>query len=550
MNSSSFSNIYSEDNKDNKVPILPDIHYYNKVAQPKSSNNEQQFIDIMNAQCPIKDNTCLNGSACSNDTFVNNLYNNSYGTDANGGTITNLLDNIKNSMNSKSTTRDEIATQIQYLTCQLAEARARNYDSDKLNVSQSSISLKEVFKKFSNLKPYLIIIFFVTIYLLIYGFFSSLDICVNILTSINEISLSYWMGLLCGLIIPIIILTINFRNVLCPPVEVNDNKYNITHNTTGTKEGIPSKEDKTLDYSMITIFIVLIFAFTSLLFILKKDVLGDKIYYTLVSLIFVIISVFIYIFYSMTPYFVSADQKTIFNRTENPIQIYIDNKKDISKITSNKDINENVNKLYITVILIIFAFAILFFIITRKKINNGFLNGLFGAGALLILPILWVFNYTIGIKYFYIYPVFIIIMRFIRYAGMVILYMMTEKNDELKDNFSDNLLEELDDIKNYSPSWSLIGVDLLKSVMNMNGFKNELSERVANNNNNKKNISGDKYFSSLLFLRLLLNDDITGNKESIIFAAIILGLTLIVGSIILYGVLKADDIKNNTYKVN
>ena len=541
MNSSSFSDKLSDD-----VPSLPEIHYYNKVAPSKSSNNEKNFIDIMNTQCPI------NGECLNNDCnkFTNDLYNNNYGTDANGVAITTLLGDIKNSMLLAKSNKDvQVANQIQYLTCQVARARAQNYDSDKLNVSQSSMSLKEIFKKFSNLKPYLIVIFFVTIYLLIYGFFSSLDVCINILTSINEISLSYWLGLLFGLLIPIIILTINFRNVLCPPVDENDNKYNITTSTTGNKEGLPSKEEKTLDYSMITIFIVLIFAFTSLLFIFKKDVLGDKIYYILVTSIFIIISVFIYIFYSLTPYFVSADQKTIFNRTENPIQIYIDKKNDVSKITSNKDVNENVNKLYITVILIIFTFAILFFIITRKKINNGFLNGLFGAGALLILPILWVFNYTIGIKYFYIYPVFIIIMRFIRYAGMVILYMITEKNDELKDNFSDNLLEELDDIKNYSPSWSLIGVDLLKSVMNMNGFKNELSERVTNNNNNKKNISGDKYFSSLLFLRLLLNDDITGNKESIIFASIILVLTLIFGSIILYGVLKVDDVKNNTYKV-
>ena len=541
MNSSSFSDKLSDD-----VPSLPEIHYYNKVAPSKSSNNEKNFIDIMNTQCPI------NGECLNNDCnkFTNDLYNNNYGTDANGVAITTLLGDIKNSMLLAKSNKDvQVANQIQYLTCQVARARAQNYDSDKLNVSQSSMSLKEIFKKFSNLKPYLIVIFFVTIYLLIYGFFSSLDVCINILTSINEISLSYWLGLLFGLLIPIIILTINFRNVLCPPVDENDNKYNITTSTTGNKEGIPSKEEKTLDYSMITIFIVLIFAFTSLLFIFKKDVLGDKIYYILVTSIFIIISVFIYIFYSLTPYFVSADQKTIFNRTENPIQIYIDKKNDVSKITSNKDVNENVNKLYITVILIIFTFAILFFIITRKKINNGFLNGLFGAGALLILPILWVFNYTIGIKYFYIYPVFIIIMRFIRYAGMVILYMITEKNDELKDNFSDNLLEELDDIKNYSPSWSLIGVDLLKSVMNMNGFKNELSERVTNNNNNKKNISGDKYFSSLLFLRLLLNDDITGNKESIIFAGIILVLTLIVGSIILYSVLKVEDIKNKPYNV-
>jgi hypothetical protein len=134
-------------------------------------------------------------------------------------------------------------------------------------------------------------------------------------------------------------------------------------------------------------------------------------------------------------------------------------------------------------------------------------------------------------------------MRFIRYAGMIFLYMITEKNEELKEHFSDNLTAELDDIKNYTPSWSLIGIDLLKTVMNMNGFNNELSERVANNNNNKKNISSDKYFTSLIFFRLLLSENITENKESIIFASIILVLTLIFGSIILYGVLSVQDPK-------
>jgi len=535
MNSSSFT-----DNLNNTVPSLPNIHYYNKVAPPTANNNEQNFIDTMNTQCPTGSGGCLNDNNC--DKFTNDLYSNSYGTDSKGAKITTLLGDIKNSMLLAKGNKDvQVANQIQYLSCQVARARSQNYDSDKLNVSQSAISLKEVFNKFSNLKPYLIIIFFVTIYLLIYGFFSSLDVCINILTSINEISLSYWLGLLCGLVIPIIILTINFKDVLCSKVTGED-KYDITTNATGEKVSV-SVESKNLDYSMITIFIVLIFAFTALLFILKKDVLGDKIYYALVSSIFVIISVFIYLFYSMTPYFVSANQKNILNKKEEPIHIYIDKQQDVSKITSNKDINGKVNTLYITVILIIFAFAILFFIIRRKGIDNGFVNGLFGAGALLILPILWVFNYTIGIRYFYIYPVFIIIMRFIRYAGMVVLYMMTEKNEDLKDNFSDNLLEELDDIKNYSPSWSLIGVDLLKTVMNMNGFNNEFSEKVVNNNNNKKNISSDKYFSSLIFFRLLLSENISDNKQGIIFASIILVLTLIVGSIILYGVLNVDDVK-------
>jgi hypothetical protein len=328
MNSSSFTN-----NLNSSVPSLPNIHYYNKVAPPTASNNEQKFIDIMNTQCPISSTGCLNGDC---NKFTSDLYNNNYGTDNKNIKIPNLLEDIQNSIRTAgSNANTKIANQIQYLTCQVARARARNYDSDKLNVSQSAISLKEVFDKFSNLKPYLIIIFFVTIYLLIYGFFSSLDVCINILTNINNISLTYWLGLLCGLIIPIIILTINFKDVLCSKV-VGEDKYDITTNATGDKVSI-SADNKNLDYSMITIFIVLIFAFTALLFILKKDVLGDKIYYALVSSIFVIISIFIYLFYSMTPYFVSANQKNILNKKEDPIKIFIDEQQDISKITSNKD---------------------------------------------------------------------------------------------------------------------------------------------------------------------------------------------------------------------
>ncbi len=85
--------------------------------------------------------------------------------------------------------------------------------------------------------------------------------------------------------------------------------------------------------------------------------------------------------------------------------------------------------------------------------------------------------------------------------------------------------------------------------MNMNGFNNELSEQVVNNNNNKKNISADKYFSSLIFLRLLLSENISENKKGIIYASIILVLTLIIGSIILYGVLNVEDVKNKPYNV-
>ena len=508
------------------VPTLPNIHYYNNSLSNKHKNSADTFKNNMKDNCSnFTDTSCSATKECS--AIINDFYD---------GKITDFVDYITdNKINENQ--------QIKYLTCQLARARAREYSSDNLNVSLSAASLKEIFTRFSNLKPYLIIIFFLTIYLLIYGFFSSLDICVNVLNSIKDISVNYWLGLLAGLVVPFIILTWQFSDVLCNKI-ASDKKYNITTSATGTPVTI-SGENKTLDYSMISIFLIAIFAFTALLFTLKKDQLGEKIYFMLVSCIFVILAVFVYLFYSMTPYFVTANQKNMMKK-DNELKIYVNSQTEESPITTNKDIDDKVHNLYLTVITIIFVLACLFFVIKQKGIDNGFVNGLFGAGALLILPILWVVNYTVGIRYFYVYPVFLILMRFIRYAGMIILYFISEKisekNSNLLNSFSSDFKEELDNIKNYSPSWGLFGVDLLKTIMNICGFNNEFSKKIVSNNNINKNMSQDKYFTSLIFFRLLLNN--SSDKTGLIYSIIILVLSIIIGSIILgsAGIFKKDDV--------
>jgi hypothetical protein len=388
------------------------------------------------------------------------------------------------------------------------------------------------------MKPYLILIFFLTIYLLVYGFFASFDVCINVLQSIGDVSISYWSGLLIGICIPFIILTVKFGDVLCKN-PVGNEKYEITTSAVGEKVTV-STESKNLDYSMISIFLIAIFAFTALLFTLKKETLGDKLYSGLVLAVFIIISIFVYLFYSMTPYFVTANQKDMMKSfAETDLKLYVDSDMEDSKITTNKDVDGKVKNLYMSVFVIIFIFAVCYFILQKNNYLSGwfgsFLNGLFGSCALLILPILWVFNYTIGIRYFYVYPIIIIFMRFIRYAGMIILYAISNSNDKLKDQFSNDFSAEVDDIKNFTPSWGLIGVDLLKTMMNMCGFSNEFSKKIVSNNNVNKNMSQDKYFTSLLFLRILLNGSISENKMGLIYSIIIFIITLIFGSSILAG---------------
>ncbi len=69
----------------------------------------------------------------------------------------------------------------------------------------------------------------------------------------------------------------------------------------------------------------------------------------------------------------------------------------------------------------------------------------------------------------------------------------------------------------------------------MCGFSNEFSKKIVNNNNVNKNMSQDKYFTSLMFLRILLNGSISENKIGLIYAAVIFVITIILGSSILAG---------------
>ena len=130
---------------------------------------------------------------------------------------------------------------------------------------------------------------------------------------------------------------------------------------------------------------------------------------------------------------------------------------------------------------------------------------------------------------------------------MFLIYMATERNSDLKNNFSDDLVEQLDNIKNYSPSWSLAGIAPLKAIMNMVGYDNIFSKEFVNENNTQKNVAQDKYVFSLLILRLLMKEDaITSSKKGIVFGALMVILTILIASIILFGIVKVQKISGTS----
>ena len=346
--------------------------------------------------------------------------------------------------------------------------------------------------------------------------------------------MNYWIGLLIGLAFPIILLCSIYVKMICSTLK-SEEIYDITNDPNGVKNTI-SENKYQIDYNILILFIIILYAFSAVLFTIKRSELGNVLYLAIVGTILIVLSIFIYLLYVYIPFFSTADSSNAGNATI-PLKLFIDNQIELSQITTNQHDTDKIKKTFGITFLVIFCMAIAFLIYGKKKgtgLVSEILNGFLGSSAILVMPIIWVFNFVIGINYFYLYPIILIGFRFLRYFGMFILWMISEKSESLKDGFSDDLKKLLENFKDYSPSWGLIGVDILKAIMNMIGYDNVFSDMIIKNDNMGKNLSQNKFIASGL-LSMFINFDM---KSGIMYSVIVAVLTILISIIILYGVIK------------
>ena len=542
-------------------PNLPNIGYYstNKVDDNSetSSQNSYSYNSLKNNLI----NTCTNtsnGKNINNSTGVYSdpsnpsvnkyLPNGAKSLDipfylAKSGVLmdktnsANLPQKVKEYCNDKTQNIQPIIDQIQHLTCQLEQERNREYDPSSFDMVTNAPSVKDIFKKFANLKPFLIIIFVITVYLLVSGFFASMDLATNIfdiVSNSSNLDISYWIGILLGIATPVIVLCIVYSQIVCKNLSDLE-KFEITNNVYGIKNPIPS-DLKKFDFMTLILFIFLIYAFVAVLFTIKRSVFGNYIYAALVGTVLFIISVFLYILYAYVPFFNTTDEKDILNTQQQPLRLFIDQQTSVSSISTNQYENAKIKYAFMVTFLIILALTILFFMLNAK---NKFINGFLSSSAILSVPLLWVFNFVIGISYFYVYPMLFVIIRFIRYIIMSMLYIISEKKQSFKDTFSDDLVEQLDNFKNFSPTWGLIGVDELKLMLNIFGYENIFSKMIIPDDDEGKNISQNRFVSTG-FLSYIINfiAKKETNMKGIIYGLLLLVITIVVTIIILYGIVK------------
>ena len=123
---------------------------------------------------------------------------------------------------------EKISNHIKFLACQLAFARNRTYNSADFDVFNSSMSVKDVFDKFANIKIVMYLIFILSIYFLVQGFFSSIDVAGNMMNLVEENAsknVAYYISLGFGIAVPVLILCIMFVKQVCGSLESTE-KWN------------------------------------------------------------------------------------------------------------------------------------------------------------------------------------------------------------------------------------------------------------------------------------------------------------------------------------
>jgi hypothetical protein len=462
-------------------------------------------------------------------------------------TIAGTIDTNLNDKNNVTYNPENVNTQIKYLSCQLSKARNRIYDLKKFPIISNYATVENTFEKMgTSLRLPLIIIFAMTMYFLISGLFGSLDIASNIINLVQNNSeynsVMYWIGILIGLLIPIGSIYISYLKEISTNLE-SLNKEDITNNPYGSINNVPTNKEKNTDYLTLLLFILVIYSFVGVLFTIKKSSFNNLIYTILIGSILLIIAILIFIMYSFIPYFNTTDKKDMSKLKGRALRLFInkyskDETQDISEIYSNQTEDYNLRSIFIFSALAVYIFAIIFLKNysksndkSEKTFFGSLIKGFLGSSAILVVPIFWVLNFIIGIQYFYIYPILLIILRFIRYIIMACLYIYTK--DSPKNDFSEDLIKNLDNFKNYTPTWGFAGIDELKIISGIFGYENQFSKFIISNGNSA-NISDNKFISSGL-LALYFNNNQT---NGLFFSILYIVLTIIITSIILFGVVK------------
>ena len=554
----------------NLVPKLPPVAYFNARNKDLTTirNNYNTSCNTISSstQCIFKNNPKSTDPGYKSFTAINSnkvplnktIYQNYTANTTNQGCeMTNVYTATGNlptaltdlTNDSKSINFENLKNTVKYLSCQVVQARNKQYDLSSM-MTNNVYGLKESFKNYKNAKAILAIALFITLYILVNGSFEMVYYFYAIVNYINNtviVKNNVALNLLkIGLIVFIIliILYVSFYFIAYRRFG-NSEFYDITNSI---YSGKMIKIGRPPDVIYWFVGFITLIVFISTFFIFNKIDTGSNIGYLFCTVVFVIIITLLYLFAIR-----NLNNENLENRS------YVGSNEDSCYVYNTMNFGKRIRTMLFWLTFILTFITVIFIRSVGEGSGDAF-KMIGSVIALFTIPFIVLFNWFIGITLFFAYPFIIIMLRFVRYFyENLISISITRQGTDATITFVDDRVLGYEN--RLSASWSLIFGTLIQSVYHISNIRKESSllnknfkldadttSKAANNVRGKNKLydfTSNKQFTSPIMNLMLLfigkQDDNDGdkNKKNFYKNLITIIITLIVWMICYFGIAQA-----------
>jgi uncharacterized BrkB/YihY/UPF0761 family membrane protein len=424
------------------------------------------------------------------------------------GTVKNYIYLKRN-----TATANPDVNQAHFNACQTVMSRSRQYDVGKL-AGGLFFGMRDIFTKLKSIYPILIIVLAIAVYLLVNGTLASADLgfnIANLISSRSNSSFSYFMGIFVGILIPAIICLVCAKK----QIEKTNAKYSggvdITKNPYGDKvEG--SEASQKNDIALISIMLGVTYVCIALIYYVMRDKVRAPLTKTVIGtilLLFLAVCVFLIFYWTPIVSYGADNADDAAYGISRPLRIWVrgGDDKDIRPVMSNKHIDYYLGRFFAIYAIVSIAIAVIYIKMPARPLTgfgDSMIEGIMATCAILAIPILWVFNWYVGMKFFIGYPMFLMIIRFFRYPMYYVMRTIYLGSPDMQRAYP-HLRIEFNKPESYTAPWDLLGITLFKNLIKFSSSRLFYSDSLVDPRDGYKDIAGNAYTTGHFF-RMMMKD--------------------------------------------
>ncbi len=397
--------------------------------------------------------------------------------------------------------------QEKFNVCQTVISRSREYNVKDLLTSGVFYGISDYFIKLKQIRPVLLIILLISVYLLVQGTLSSADIAFKISSLVSNRSYpsyTFIFGILLGIGLPALMsIILSRRQILRTNSKLGT--YDISDNNYGKKVSTDKSQQKS-DVSLVAIMLGLAYTFIFIIYYSMRNKNNSPFVKIGISAIFyILLTCIIFLLFYWAPlvsYANDEEEDRAFGMSR-PLKVWTkgEDNKDINEVISNKYIDRYLRRYFAIYALVALGICVIYLTQSNTQQKGGFsafIEGIMASCAIIALPILWIFNWYMGLKLFIGYPMILMMARYLRYPLYYFLRKMYLENPKLQAECG-KLKEEFTKPESYTAPWDLMGVTLFKYIIKMSCSRGLYSDLFVDYRDGYRDISSNAYVTGHVF---------------------------------------------------